>query len=360
VKLPLVEERFSAGVMLRLVALLLLGFLLQLLVAALVATRFPALEETDPEDGRRAAQSGASDPDTPSEPLTAARKLEPYPRPNRPFKRRWLPAYAVVMLGSAALSHAWPQTAQTAFLVCTTLLVLVAANSLPPGVRKVAHPIVVSLFGSWLGAAVWAALRGPSVSFQDVLEGYSTNAGVLLSMFLAPLVIALALLLFERRQLLQQDLVPILATSSSASISGLFGTALLARALGLPRVLSVASISRFVTAPLAVVIAGVSGASTTFALAIVMVTGLLGALFALPLCERLPGLRGGGSGAARARGLAVGASGHVLGTMALAGAGDARAFPYGAVCFVLIGSMSVACMSVPILRDALLSVIGSS
>lgn len=236
-------------------------------------------------------------------------------------------------------------------MVCLTLFVIVAANSLSARIRQVAHPILVTLLGSWAGVALWAGMAGPEVHFHDVLVRYSTGAGVALSALLGPLVIALALLLYERRALLQRDLAPILATTLCASVSGLFGSVLLARLLGLPHMLVVASASRFVTAPLGLVVSSMLGSQQTLAVAMGVISGLLGATIGVPLLAalRLP--------SARARGLATGASSHVIGTVSLASS-DPRAFPYSAVCFVMVGGFSVVLVSVPPVKQLLLAIAG--
>lgn len=361
VKLPCMQERFSGSVLLCLVLLLCGGFLIQLLVTASVASMVFAgdkVQTTDPElaasmhevgpENRQGAQGAAgvcsfSSVDTDN----AQFQQQLYPRPGVPFERRWLLLYLPIMVVTMVFYQIeyLPRLAEDSFMVSASLFFIVSGNALPLRVRRVAHPIILTLMGSWLAAWLWAVQTG-SEGFLDVLEHYSTGAGAYLSMLLEPLVVALALLLYERRDVLWQDLLPILTTTFVAAVSGLFSTASFAWLLGLPRMLSIAAVSRFLTAPLALEVAESLSASVPVALAMVTCTGLLGAIFGeivLTAC---------GINSPPTQGLALGASAHVFGTVSLMSWAP-NAVPYAAVCFVMVGSMTVVLASLPPVNAAL-------
>lgn len=205
----------------------------------------------------------------------------------------------------------------------------------------------MTILGSWAAAALWA-WQAPGIGFLDVLQLYSNwpGAGYLLTLMLGPAVGALALLLYERRQLLRREFVPIFATSLLSGAVSMFGTALLARMLGLSKALAVASVSRCVTSAIASDIANTLGASQTFAIAMVVITGFIGTAAAPSLFSALK-LK-----SARTRGLSMAASAHGLGTVSLAGT-DEEAFPYSAVGFVLVAAASATLVQVPAVRSAL-------
>lgn len=168
-----------------------------------------------------------------------------------------------------------------------------------------------------------------------------------MSRLLNPLVVALALLLFERRKLLQRDRKVIIGTSLLAAFSGIFTTALMARLLQLPGCLARPTVGRYCTAPLALAVAQNLGASPPLTVAMVVASGFIGIFAARPLLARLRVTR------SRERGLAIGAVSHVLGTVSLA-SWDEPAVPYSALCFVLASGATAAFTALPPVQALLL------
>ncbi|CAE8613299.1 unnamed protein product [Polarella glacialis] len=281
----------------------------------------------------------------------------PYPRPGAPFKKRWLPAYLAGMAIAVVLAKlglASQTTAQAAFMLCASLFSFGGGQGAPAQFKALCHPLFTCIFGSWIAAWLWAVQAGPSVSFLDVLSTYGAwpGAGALLSCMLGPAVGALSLLLYERRKLIRQEMVPIMATSVASAAVSLFGTAALARALGLPQALGLASLPRCVTSAIASDMATSLGANQTLTVAMVVVTGFLGVALAPTLFGKL-NLK-----SARTRGLAMAASAHGLGTVSLAES-DKEAFPYSAVGFVLVAAASALLVQVPPVRSALVWILST-
>lgn len=337
VKLPLVWGQLGDASLLGLGALILLGFLGTFFSAAAIAGLFPATAPTGPAVTVAAPAAKAAG--------------RVYPRPGDPFKKRWLPVYMVGMSAALVGSHLGllsQVAAQASYMMCATLLGFAAGQALPKVVRDVFHPLFACIAASWTAAALWAAQAGPKIGFFDVLATYSAwpGAGAVLSFMLGPAVVALAMLLYERRQLIRRELVPIVCTCVASGALSLFGTALLAKLLGLPHFLGLAAVSRCVTSAIALDIAAVLHASPVFAVAMVVVTGFLGVALA-PWLFKLLGMT-----SPRSRGLAMAASSHGLGTVSLSGT-DNEAFPYSAVGFVIVGAASAAIVQVPQLRELL-------
>jgi len=345
VRLPLVDAHFGAGELLRVGALLCIGSATQLALVAAVAAAFPSSAGIAGDDkGSVAAAAAAGSPP----------REETYPRPGRPYKRRWLPAYLMVMtvaIAAARLGIA-PGFAETSFMMCASLLAFVAGTALPPDLRTYMHPIFVGVAGSWAGVSLWAATAG--AEFRDVLTDYSTGhgAGPLMSMMLGPLVIALALLLYERRALLQRDWLAVLGTSAVAALAGLFGTAVLARLLRVPSIVAVASVTRFCTAALALPAAASLGASQPLAVVMLVLSGFLGVMMGRQVFSLV------GARDSRERGLSMGAVSHVLGTVTLSAWGEVPAVPYSALAFVLASGFTALFVAVPPIQKTLLWILG--
>jgi len=176
------------------------------------------------------------------------------------------------------------------------------------------------------------------------------RTGNLLLAMLGPATLSFGFSMYEKRRLLAASLPAVTAATAVAAAGGLFGSAAAARALGLDAALRAAAIPRQVTAPLAIAISGLVGADPGIACTIVVLTGLAVANFGLALLDAV------GVTAPVARGLAMGAAGHGIGTAATAA--EPAAFPFAAIAMVLNAVASTVLASIPPVRKALLSAAG--
>jgi putative effector of murein hydrolase len=341
-----------------LVALLVLmfgGMFVQFVVCVAVASLFPD-EQSKPANGAVPELAAAV-----NNQVKVAAPSNPYPRPGTPFERRFLPVYAAVMALSIVFFHAGvkPELAEDIFMMCASFLCLVGGNSMSLQVRRIAHPILVTMFGSWVFAWMWAVQTG-SQDFQETLVNYSNGTGAYLSMFLGPLVVALAFLLYEKRELLLQNLLPILTVSFVSSVSGLFSTALFCRMLMIPKILALSSLARFLTSPLALEIAKMLKIEADLpanqdlgglTIAMVTVSCLLAAIFGEAILTTLR------VQSTIAHGLTLGTSAAVFGVVSLT-TWSPKAVPYAAVGFVLAGAISVVLVAMPPVMHALLFIVG--
>jgi putative effector of murein hydrolase len=108
------------------------------------------------------------------------------------------------------------------------------------------------------------------------------------------------------------------------------------------------TLSRNVTSPLAIAIAGILGADTSLAVSMVVISGLIGANFGRAVLD-LAGIKD-----AVARGLGMGAAAHGLGTAAIAEEKDA--FPFAAISMALTATGATVLVSVPAVKKALIKV----
>ncbi|CAM9924991.1 unnamed protein product [Discosporangium mesarthrocarpum] len=95
-------------------------------------------------------------------------------------------------------------------------------------------------------------------------------------------------------------------------------------------------------------ISGMLGADASLAVAIVVVTGVIGANFGAALMDSI------GVKDPAARGLAQGGSAHGLGTAAMVN--EPTAFAFAAVAMALTATASTVLVSIPAVRGALLAV----
>ena len=292
-------------------------------------------------------------------------------KPAKPFSDATLKLLAAAAAGSGAVAlaanrapaaalgplAAWlPFASRYVHLLSTTLAAFAAGAALvPKRFQKVLHPLV-SCTGATLGAiGLLAAATGLPAS--GVLRGYLLPGrgalaapGNLLLAMLGPATFSFGFMIFQRRALLGANAAAVSACVGVSSAAGLLGTAALANALQLPAAVRLASVSRQVTAPLAIAIAGLLGADPSLAATIVVLTGLVVANFGAAALDAL-GVR-----APVARGLAMGAAGHGLGTAATSGEPDA--FPFAAIAMALNAALSTVLVSLPPFRRLLRAAAG--
>eukprot|EP00536_Pseudo-nitzschia_multiseries_P017284 jgi/Psemu1/224365/e_gw1.1470.11.1 len=217
----------------------------------------------------------------------------------------------------------------------------------PKKFTKAIHPLVSCTTLSW----VWATLLGSMTggTFTSMLQGYrvggplslaSSGAGDFLTFVLGPAVVSLGVSIYERRVLIKQNFKEVLTATFVSCVGGLFGTAAVVRILGLASAeLRLSMLPRNITSALAVAIAEIVGANKSLAVAIAIVTGLIGANFGASLLD-LFGIKDPVT-----RGLGIGSAAHGLGTAAFVDEKDA--FPFAAISMALTAICGTLLVSVP-------------
>ena len=258
---------------------------------------------------------------------------------------------ATILLGVSSVA----QPATALFLLSTTLSSFVFGARLPKRLTKIVHPLVTCTAMTWLTATAFATVTGQS--FRSMLKSYrtgslaltTTGAGDLLLFLLGPAVVSLAISMYDRRQLMRENLSEVGTAVSVSTLGGLFGTALAVRLLGIANPsLRLSLLSRNITSPLAMAIAGILGADLSLAVSMVVVTGLIGANFGAFILDAF------GINDAVARGLGIGAAAHGLGTAAFVNEKDA--FPFAAIGMALTASAATVAVSIPLLKRMLLQI----
>lgn len=297
------------------------------------------------------ANGGAAAPSAPAAAPAAGGK-HPYPME---LAHKLFGAAAVA--AAVAVGTGSPQ-AYAVTMLAATVGGFVAANHLPANVKTICSPFIVS---SLVGLAACAALAPVSRigGFKDLVRDYTRKqgglgmgAGDVLLGLLGPSILSFGLSMYHRRALIAQNLAVVVGTNLFSAAFSLLGTAVLARALGLAAGLRTSTVMRNVTMALGLpLFEMLGGANASVAVAMIILTGILGQNFGQILMDRFR-VRD-----PVARGLAMGISGHGLGTAALAQT-EKDAFPFSALAMALNGSFAVCLAALPPFRRLLLSLAG--
>lgn len=361
---------------LKLVAVILGGFFFTLLTTAGTVLGVGKLmgEKEDVGDAAAASPVDATE-DEPSPDFTSGMPAKPVPAPP-PFSDTLMKNLRITAIfsGLAALEGVSPvftsaparfltkfQTPVLSLLLgSTTLAGFVYGSRMPKKFKKVVHPLVMCMTITWAVMGIFAKVT--ERSFSSMLTTYKmgkgfhglsgTGAGDVLLFLLGPAVMSLAISMYDKRELIRDNFLQIATSVSVSSLGGLFGTAWMVRLMGLIQPsLRLALLSRNITSPLAMAIAGLLGASSStvsIAVSIVVVTGLFGANFGAAI------LNAAGIKNPVARGMGIGAAAHGLGTAAFVDEKDA--FPFSAISMALTATACTCLVSVPVIKKLVLSI----
>ena len=190
-----------------------------------------------------------------------------------------------------------------------------------------------------LGNPVWAS---PVVLAAMVIALGLAAAGVAAADFVAataplrwllgPAVIALAAVVHGNRAAIARAPKAILLSIGGGMLVGVGSAVLMARLMGLDKMLAMGLATKTVSTPFAVVIAKAGGGPVALAAAAAVTTGVIGAVLVPPLFAALR-IKGA------ARGLAMGVSSHIIGTDSLRRR-DAAGGAMAALAMVVAGVMA--------------------
>ena len=165
------------------------------------------------------------------------------------------------------------------------------------GRRPFVNPVLVAVI--LLGLLLWVT----ATPYATYFEGAQ-----FVHFLLGPATVALALPLWEARAHVRRAALPVLAGVLTASVTGTASALLIGRLGGLSDLTLISLAPKSATAPVALGISDRLGGSPTLTAVLVILTGISGAIIATPLLNAMR-LRDW-----RARGLAVGAASHGIGT----------------------------------------------
>ena len=180
-----------------------------------------------------------------------------------------------------------------------TLLAYSAADAL--AVRSGRHPLVNPvLIATVLVGAVLMLTGTPYAIYFDGAQ--------FVHFLLGPATVALAVPLFRYRMEVRQALLPMAAALAAGSLVTLLSVVALLALFGVPKTVIAAMAPKSVTAAIAMAVSGQLGGDPALTAVLVILTGIFGAVLALPLLKLLQQTD------ERANGIAIGLAAHGIGT----------------------------------------------
>ncbi len=161
-----------------------------------------------------------------------------------------------------------------------------------------ANPILIAI------AIVIIVLKLLQVNYS----GYKQHGGDLISFFLGPAVVALGIPLYKQIRIISKNVRAIAVGIIAGCITGIITAAGVAKLLAAEGRTILTLAPKSVTTPIAMGITEKLGGIPSLTAVVVIITGILGALFA-PEILRLAGVK-----SRLAIGLAIGTASHVIGT----------------------------------------------
>ena len=159
------------------------------------------------------------------------------------------------------------------------------------------NPLLIAIV---LVSAVLLVCRIPYESYNQ--------GGTIINMFLAPATACLAVSIYTQISLLKENWLPILVGCTAGSITSMGSIYIMCRLFRLDEAVSASLIPKSVTTPIAVSISQSLGGIQAITVVAVILTGILGSIFA-PVLIKLFRVKD-----PVAAGLAIGACSHAVGT----------------------------------------------
>ncbi|MDR2257841.1 MAG: LrgB family protein [Treponema sp.] len=161
------------------------------------------------------------------------------------------------------------------------------------------------------------------------LEQYMAG-GSMITMFVVPVTVILALRIYRQRALFKANALPILAGCLVGSAASIFSVLCLCRVFGIDQAVTVSMLPKSVTTAIAMELAQKNGGIPGIAVPAVIITGVSSAAFS-PFFIKLFKLKD-----PVAAGVAMGASGHAIGTAAALELGETQG-AMGGIAISLMG-----------------------
>lgn len=182
--------------------------------------------------------------------------------------------------------------------------------------------IVLCVAAFALGTAIYQKVKSPLANplliaialvililkaFHISLESFQLG-GDIITMFLAPATVVLALSVYRQMEILKKHFLPILAGCLAGAVTSMTSAFLLCKAFRLDEKLTASMLPKSVTTPIAMEISRQGGGIVPVTVAAVIITGILGAILS-PVLIKLLRVED-----PVAVGVAIGACSHAVGT----------------------------------------------
>jgi predicted murein hydrolase (TIGR00659 family) len=194
----------------------------------------------------------------------------------------------------------WVYLARSPLLWLTvTILAYCLCDRISGALRRapLANPVLMSM------CLVGVLVRGTGTPYATYFDGAQ-----FIHFLLGPATVALAIPLYQHRQMVVRSILPMACALIAGSVTALVSAVLIARLLGAPAAVVTSIAPKSVTAAVAMGISGRLGGDPALTAVLVILTGILGAIIVTPLLDRLRITD------KRARGFAAGLAAHGIGT----------------------------------------------
>lgn len=162
---------------------------------------------------------------------------------------------------------------------------------------SICNPLLIAMF------LVILVLTGLHVSYEDYSKG-----GQLISFFLYPATVSLALPIYRKIHLLKENALPIFISILGGNVLGIICIILLSKVFGLSEVLVKSLIPKSITTPIGMEVSNQLGGIPSVTVVAIILTGILGAVIG-PYLAKFFRIKDKIS-----IGIAMGASAHAVGT----------------------------------------------
>jgi predicted murein hydrolase (TIGR00659 family) len=182
--------------------------------------------------------------------------------------------------------------------------------------------IMITLFTFWVGSVLYKRwnysflnplvvssflIIGFLLLFKVSFEKYNVGASFI-SFFLGPATVILAVPLYRKINLLQENALAIITGITVGSVSGIASIILMSKMFGLDDIISASLVPKSVTTPIGIELSTQLGGLPAITIAGIVVTGILGAVMVPGICKIFK------IEDKVAVGVAIGTSSHALGT----------------------------------------------
>mmetsp|Transcript_9359 Transcript_9359/g.23606 ORF Transcript_9359/g.23606 Transcript_9359/m.23606 type:complete len:526 (+) Transcript_9359:91-1668(+) len=280
--------------------------------------------------------------------------------PKWEFSKACLVLWTLLWIIGLPMTFVSPENGERLFLLAASIVGATVAGLLPPRYRLVFAPVLVALAFTFAAAAAWSPFVGSS--FIDVLKRFNKGeleqgleglgVGRILASCLPAFVASLSLVVYERRDVLWQNMFIIISTCICGLFLGLVSSPALAKAFVLPADLARPSSVRYFSVPLAIQSAAPLEINDAMAASYAVVSGLLGATLGWPWMRKVCRARD-----ASIMGICIGGVSHGQGT-AMLGLFDSQAMAFSSVSFVITGVLGSLLVRVPFIAHAIIGITG--
>ena len=212
------------------------------------------------------------------------------------------------------------------------ILVTVVCYTIGLGVRKLVpspltNPLIIA------NVIIILVVVYSPIGLEQYLVG-----GNIITMFIGPVTVILALRIYRQRALLKANIIPILGGCIAGSAASLFSIWVLSRLFDLDNTITMSILPKSVTTAIAIELSRMGGGFQGLAVAAVIFTGTISAMFG-PFFIKVFNLKD-----PLARGIAMGSSGHAIATSAAIEMGETEGAMSGLAMCIMGIATSVICI----------------